>query len=89
MLWSFIRLGETLDAHSGYEFSWSPYRLLPFSTSASYHDYHHSHNIGNYSSVFLLWDSVFKTNKHYFYYLQKKKAKEDKFMCDLNSQLVA
>jgi sterol desaturase/sphingolipid hydroxylase (fatty acid hydroxylase superfamily) len=26
----------------GYEFPWSPYRLLPFSGSSTAHDYHHS-----------------------------------------------
>ena len=35
---------------SGFEFPWSPFRLLPFSASATYHDYHHSHNRGNFSS---------------------------------------
>jgi sterol desaturase/sphingolipid hydroxylase (fatty acid hydroxylase superfamily) len=59
LLWSLVRLGETLDGHCGYEFSWSPYRLIPFSTSASYHNFHHSHNIGNFSSFFSLWDTIF------------------------------
>jgi sterol desaturase/sphingolipid hydroxylase (fatty acid hydroxylase superfamily) len=30
LMWLTLRLGETSDGHSGYEFSWSPYRLLPF-----------------------------------------------------------
>jgi sterol desaturase/sphingolipid hydroxylase (fatty acid hydroxylase superfamily) len=64
--WLIVRLGETLDGHCGYEFSWSPYRLIPFSTSASYHDFHHSHNVGNYSSFFSIWDTVFGTNKIYY-----------------------
>jgi len=66
LLWSVLRSGETLDGHSGYEFSWSPYRLLPFSTSASYHEFHHSYNVGNYSSFFSLWDTVFGTNKVFY-----------------------
>ena len=59
LIWGIVRLGETLDGHCGYEFSWSPYRLIPFSTSASYHDFHHSHNMGNYSSFFSFWDTIF------------------------------
>lgn len=59
LLWILVRIFETLDGHSGYEFSWSPYRLLPFSTSAQYHDFHHSHNVGNFSSFFSIWDTVF------------------------------
>ena len=31
LCWLTLRLGETVDGHCGYEFSWSPYRLLPFS----------------------------------------------------------
>ena len=34
LLWMLVRIFETLDGHSGYEFSWSPFRLIPFSTSA-------------------------------------------------------
>jgi sterol desaturase/sphingolipid hydroxylase (fatty acid hydroxylase superfamily) len=30
-MWTGMRTAETLDGHCGYEFSWSPYRLLPFS----------------------------------------------------------
>lgn len=66
-----MRVGESLDSHSGYEFSWSPYRLLPLSGSASYHDFHHSTNIGNYGSYFTFWDTLFKTNTVYFKYLAK------------------
>jgi len=66
ILWILIRLGETIDGHCGYEFSWSPYRLVPFSTSASYHEFHHSHNVGNYSSFFSLWDTVFGSNQVFY-----------------------
>jgi sterol desaturase/sphingolipid hydroxylase (fatty acid hydroxylase superfamily) len=68
LVWTAVRMLETVDGHSGFEFSWSPFRLLPFSTSASYHNYHHSHNIGNYSSMFSLWDTIFGSNSSYFLY---------------------
>ncbi|CDW73081.1 sterol desaturase family protein [Stylonychia lemnae] len=77
LVWVMVRLGESLDGHSGYEFSWSPYRLIPFSTSASYHNFHHSHNIGNYSSFFSLWDTIFGQNKVFYQFMEKvKEAKE-------------
>lgn len=60
--WALLRTGEGVDGHSGYEFPWSPYRLLPFSTSAAYHDYHHTHNVGNYSSFLSIWDAIFGDN---------------------------
>lgn len=68
MIWTALRTCETVDGHCGYEFSWSPYRLLPFSGSSEYHNYHHSHNVGTYASFFTIWDTVFGTNVDYFKY---------------------
>jgi len=76
VLWCAIRLFETIDGHSGYEFSWSPYRLLPLSGSSEYHNYHHSHNIGTYGSFFTYLDTLFKTNKDYFAYKARKERME-------------
>ena len=76
VLWLIIRVFETLDGHSGYEFSWSPFRLLPLSGSASYHNYHHTNNDGNYGSFFMVWDTVMGSNKNYFNYLEKENEGE-------------
>lgn len=65
MMYNFARAFESHDGHCGYEFPWSPYRLIPFSTSAAYHDFHHSHNVGNYSSYLSFWDTVFGNNKDF------------------------
>lgn len=70
--WYTVRFGETLDGHCGYEFSWSPYRLIPFSGSAEYHDFHHSVNIGNYGSFFCIWDTVFGTNKVFYKQVEER-----------------
>ena len=80
MVWFVVRMMESIDGHCGYEFSWSPYRLIPFSTSASYHDFHHSHNIGNYSSFFQLWDSVNSTNKVYFQHCERLAIARRKYL---------
>jgi sterol desaturase/sphingolipid hydroxylase (fatty acid hydroxylase superfamily) len=69
-IWGKVRLTETLEDHSGYEFPWSPFRLIPFSASAAYHDFHHSHNVGNYSSFFSFWDTLCGTNKDYYNYYE-------------------
>lgn len=66
MAWGIIRVFETHDGHSGYEFPWSPFRLIPFGGDATYHDFHHSKNVGNYGSFMTIWDSVFNTNKDYY-----------------------
>jgi sterol desaturase/sphingolipid hydroxylase (fatty acid hydroxylase superfamily) len=73
LLWTVMRVGETIDGHCGYEFSWSPYRLIPFSASAQYHDFHHSHNVGNFSSFFTFWDTFFGTNKSFYEYQDSAK----------------
>lgn len=70
-MWSIMRSLEGADGHSGYEFSWSPFRLIPFSTGADYHSYHHTYNIGNYSSMSTIWDTLFNTNQAYFKYEER------------------
>lgn len=61
-----MRIFESIDGHSGYEFSWSPYRLLPLSGSSEYHNFHHSHNTGNFGSFFSYWDILCGTNIDFF-----------------------
>ena len=77
IIYSFLRFNEAIDEHSGYEFPWSPYRLIPFQTSAAYHDFHHTNNVGNYSEFFIFWDYIFGSNKVYYESLESKK-KEDR-----------
>lgn len=64
--YGFIRLYETMQAHSGYEFPWTPFGILPFQNDSTYHDYHHSHNVGNYAGMHSIWDTIFDTNTDYF-----------------------
>ena len=68
--WYIVRAVESTEGHSGYEFSWSIFRVIPFASDYGYHAYHHSHNIGNYSSFFTIWDTVFGTNSAYYNYLK-------------------
>jgi 4-alpha-methyl-delta7-sterol-4alpha-methyl oxidase len=63
MLWLFIRLLETLDAHSGYSWKWSPFHFLPFQGGSERHYFHHSHNVGCYGSFTIFWDWI--TGKFY------------------------
>lgn len=66
-VWVIWRIGETVTNHSGYEFPWSPYALLPFTGSAVAHDLHHSigggigKNSGNFGSFFCWWDKILGT----------------------------
>ena len=57
-VWILVRIGETIDAHCGYDFPWTPYRILPYSGAASDHVIHHSKNRGNFGAFFCLWDHI-------------------------------
>jgi len=73
MMWLVMRIAETIDGHSGYEFSWSPFRLVPFSGGSEFHNFHHLNFKGNYGSFFTFWDRICNTvNKKYFIFLAKK-----------------
>ena len=61
--WLLIRALESVDGHSGYEFPWSPFRFIPFTSDYGYHVYHHSHNLGNYSHLFNIWDTILGSNE--------------------------
>ena len=56
-----LRVSQTIDAHSGYDFPWSLHHFLPFWAGADHHDLHHEKFIGNYSSSFRWWDYICDT----------------------------
>ena len=66
VLFGILRLYESLDGHSGYDFPWTVFRLIPFGGGPSYHYFHHTHNCGNYSSFTTIWDSILDSNKAYY-----------------------
>lgn len=70
--WLFSKSVESLDGHSGYQFSWSPFKVMPFTPGTSYHNFHHSYNIGNFCGQFRIWDTVFGTNKDYYREIENK-----------------
>ncbi|CAJ1067278.1 cholesterol 25-hydroxylase-like protein [Xyrichtys novacula] len=53
----------SVEAHSGYEFPWSPHRLVPFGLygGARHHDLHHLKFKVNYAPYFTHWDKLFGT----------------------------
>lgn len=66
-----FRLIETNDGHSGYEFPISMFKMVPFMSEPSYHNYHHLKNIGNYGSFTWIWDTIFQTNSEFYKYSEK------------------
>jgi methylsterol monooxygenase/4-alpha-methyl-delta7-sterol-4alpha-methyl oxidase len=65
LTWVFIRTMNTGEGHSGYNFPWSPFRVIPFSSTSTFHDFHHYKNLGNYGSFMILWDAIFGTHRAY------------------------
>ena len=75
-IWMFVRFWETADAHSGYEFPWTVFRILPFTGDCKYHFFHHYKNRGNYCSWFKIWDTLWNTNIDYVISEEEKAEKK-------------
>lgn len=63
-LWFCIRIIETIEAHSGYDFPFWVSNKLPFMHGPRGHDWHHSHNRGMYGST-IFWDWICGTDVEY------------------------
>jgi len=76
-IYVFLRLWETIEAHSGYEFKYSPMTFFRFGGGNTFHDYHHTHNIGNYG-LYPFWDKIMGTDKYYTKWLSEREEKKEK-----------
>merc|ERR1711865_138665 len=65
LFYNCFRWLETVDAHSGYEFPFSPFHAVPIFGGATMHDYHHRAVIGNFGASFF-WDWFCATDKGYW-----------------------
>ncbi|KAI9592514.1 fatty acid hydroxylase superfamily-domain-containing protein [Syncephalis fuscata] len=74
--WIILRLLQTVDAHSGYDFPFSMHRWCPFWGGADHHDYHHMSFVNNFSSSFRWWDTLFGTDLKYIAYKKQKREEE-------------
>ena len=43
--WGVWRIAEALQGHSGYDFTWNPYRFLHLTSDGKEHAFHHSENV--------------------------------------------
>ncbi|KAL6658223.1 hypothetical protein ACP70R_003809 [Stipagrostis hirtigluma subsp. patula] len=87
-LWFSIRLIGDIDKHSGYNFPFSPDKIIPFYGGAEFHDYHHyigGHSQGNFASFFTHCDYIYGTDKGYKYH----KARLAKMVLILNALVTA
>lgn len=72
-LWMMVRLLETVEVHSGYDFPYlNPLHLIPGYAGTRFHDFHHMNFNGNYASTFLWWDWLLGTDRQYRDYIKNK-----------------
>lgn len=64
-LWIIFRVYDSHDGHCGYGFPWRLGRLMPFCNDDDYHNYHHSHNVGNIEGTWSFWDNLMGTDYGY------------------------
>ena len=66
--WPILRIAASTHNHSGYDFPWVPWDLMPMRAAASYHDFHHSGGdfSGNFSGQTTVLDTIWGTNQKYF-----------------------
>ena len=71
--WSALRVAESSNHHSGYDFPWVPWDLTPMRNTPAYHDYHHSGGdfTGNYSGQTTILDTLWGTNKKFYSRVKK------------------
>ena len=64
--WQVWKMYISTESHGGYEFPWSPTRILFFVSDPSFHDYHHKKNVGNFCGPVYLWDFFNGSAESYF-----------------------
>ncbi|KAH7662868.1 Methylsterol monooxygenase protein [Dioscorea alata] len=70
-LWIILRQMQGIEAHCGYNFPFSPTKVIPFYGGAEFHDYHHyigGQSQSNFAPVFTYCDYIYGTDKGYRYY---------------------
>jgi sterol desaturase/sphingolipid hydroxylase (fatty acid hydroxylase superfamily) len=78
MTWNIFRIWNNNSTHCGYIFPWTPTSLIPFCLNDEFHDFHHTHNAGNYGLYLRIWDIFFGHTKEY----REFKAKQKKALAE-------
>eukprot|EP00048_Salpingoeca_helianthica_P015345 m.226272 g.226272 ORF g.226272 m.226272 type:complete len:272 (-) comp16911_c0_seq1:156-971(-) len=74
-VWTFLRLWETFEGHSGFVLPYSPWQaLLSVQGGAARHDFHHSHNAGSFGSLFKFWDWAMGTDAQFKAFVREQEA---------------
>jgi len=77
-IWTFLRLWETFESHSGFVLPYSPWEFfLSVQGGAARHDFHHSHNKGSFGSLFKFWDWFMGTDADFKAFQKLQQQKKD------------
>lgn len=70
-----MKLYQSMEAHSGFAlpFPFSVTSLIDSMDCAPAHDFHHSHNVGNFGGHFMFWDWLCGTDAHYRRFVTTKR----------------
>jgi sterol desaturase/sphingolipid hydroxylase (fatty acid hydroxylase superfamily) len=60
-LFNMVAIYLISEAHSGYDFPWSPHNVLTFIAGPVIHSAHHSTGSCNFAKFFVWWDVLFST----------------------------
>jgi sterol desaturase/sphingolipid hydroxylase (fatty acid hydroxylase superfamily) len=60
-LFNMVAIYLISEAHSGYDFPWSPHNVLTFIAGPVIHSAHHSKGSCNFAKFFVWWDILFST----------------------------
>ena len=74
MLFTALRMWQTVQSHSGYDLPYDPFNRGVFHGGARRHDFHHSHNHGCYADFLPFWDWLCGTDKAYNAFWDKHKS---------------
>jgi sterol desaturase/sphingolipid hydroxylase (fatty acid hydroxylase superfamily) len=72
--WLVIRVSETLDAHSNFDFPFSPFSYFSWQGGARRHEFHHSHNVGCFGSFTTFWDKIMGSDQAFLKHNEERLA---------------
>lgn len=70
--WVLWAIYANLDDHVGYSFPWSPVRWFPSAALTEHHEFHHSVNLGCFSSKLCIYDKLFDSEATYIKWVTKR-----------------
>jgi sterol desaturase/sphingolipid hydroxylase (fatty acid hydroxylase superfamily) len=62
-VWSTMHIFHSAYIHSGYDFPYNPFMVIPYGSHGEHHNFHHSHNVDCFGAFWYCWDRWLGTDK--------------------------